>query len=384
MIRNRYYSYKQILFGTVVFLILFEYINSLLRYFGIIDMSLGVTIRKLVFILFLLITASPFLFKTSINMSIPKRMFSFLLMYMLFLMGYLINNERINISDISYMILPVIVGMLGFHSGLSIHPRQYRRYILLYVTAISLLYFGNVYHGKFQYVSVGLNSVFYLILMAPMLFFLENKLLRIIMITYMCILGLISLKATVVVILIGTIFLYYCLSGKNVKVKIVLLPLIGLIVLGMITLVVNEVFSVNLYEYYIRQNIRDGGNGRVGIWLNVLNRFKEGTASNILIGYGYDGVASHLISSSHNDFLEVLFDFGLTGLLIFCFNYFKLVMIGVKMYIDGYQYACIYLMILFELTMMFLLSNILFVSSYFLIIVVHLFALIRDYYEKEN
>ena len=70
----------------------------------------------------------------------------------------------------------------------------------------------------------------------------------------------------------------------------------------------------------------EGVGSRTVIWKIVLNRIINSNPIALLFGHGYDAVGllskDHL--GSHNDFLEVLYDFGIIAFCAYCAMYVKL------------------------------------------------------------
>ena len=74
----------------------------------------------------------------------------------------------------------------------------------------------------------------------------------------------------------------------------------------------------------------DNGGGRLQIWKNGFEKYINGNAFNIAFGYGYGGVdvlGERLVTNiMHNQFLQVLFNYGLIGFVLYlwclfnCFN----------------------------------------------------------------
>lgn len=66
--------------------------------------------------------------------------------------------------------------------------------------------------------------------------------------------------------------------------------------------------------------IEDGGSGRNEIWEKVLNEYNEGTLLNRLFGHGCMAVSKLKLTGrailAHDDFLEILYDYGIFGLAL--------------------------------------------------------------------
>lgn len=71
----------------------------------------------------------------------------------------------------------------------------------------------------------------------------------------------------------------------------------------------------------------DNGSGRIEIWANVIDLLVSTNPLNLLFGHGYNSVVKDSISklSAHNDFLEILYDFGIFSFIIFISLHYKFI-----------------------------------------------------------
>ncbi|OEU67304.1 MAG: hypothetical protein BA863_13005 [Desulfovibrio sp. S3730MH75] len=120
------------------------------------------------------------------------------------------------------------------------------------------------------------------------------------------------------------IFVYYYLFKKNKRLLIVLTGILG--ILGM-------VFAAILYTIFFdmvdsakgRDKAENFGSGRPYIWKHNLNEFSKLPLDGMLAGVGVGNRRTHESKSvgggdvwnSHNDFLEVMMQTGIVGLLIY-------------------------------------------------------------------
>lgn len=108
---------------------------------------------------------------------------------------------------------------------------------------------------------------------------------------------------------------------------------LGVIVAGMIA-ALSYAGIVGRYRIDIIERFAglsdDGGSGRELILRSVAQRIDNLPVPDLLVGNGYNAVAKTIGVSAHNDFLEVTFDFGLIGLLLFCSIAFSSIAAAVK------------------------------------------------------
>ncbi len=68
----------------------------------------------------------------------------------------------------------------------------------------------------------------------------------------------------------------------------------------------------------------DGGSGRSTIYMSVLDALSDADPENLLLGHGHDSTLERFGITAHNDFLEVTFDYGIIGLVLYVWLHFCL------------------------------------------------------------
>ena len=137
---------------------------------------------------------------------------------------------------------------------------------------------------------------------------------RWIMIVIVSLCAITALKRSGIIIMsISVILLYYsdffrrkCLHPKSLFAAI-------LVIAGIFT--VYQYKAESIYDISKRFEMikADGGNGRDMIYEDVINRYRSEDLIQQVIGKGFDSVKGKdttIALSAHNDFLEVLYDFG--------------------------------------------------------------------------
>ena len=141
-----------------------------------------------------------------------------------------------------------------------------------------------------------------------------------IFIIFVAILG--SLKRGGIVALIASIFIYFLVYQYYYRKK----------KLKFFTIFLSIVFFASLFFFYdYVEQVTDGlisrrfksittdeGSGRLEIYSSVWGLICNSNFDEFLLGSGWQGVTSKLGRSAHNDFLEVLYDF---GVIVFNGNY---------------------------------------------------------------
>lgn len=127
-------------------------------------------------------------------------------------------------------------------------------------------------------------------------------------------------RGALIVALMGClVFVYYLLSSVEPK-KRVQSFLVALVGIGLLSMYVYDFYISNEFLVNRMQKISDGGSGRDFIYLNLLNNWYESNSIiNYLFGFGFVSTIKYSGSGllAHNDWLELLTNFGLIGVSIY-------------------------------------------------------------------
>lgn len=190
-----------------------------------------------------------------------------------------------------------------------------------------------------------LISSYYLLYTLPLLLLIKPRLIKVAAIFIVIVVLFSSLKRSGILALAISLFFYIFIS-QYVRNKFKLSAFIGslfaIVVLGTVFVVfaTNDSGSENIMNRF--ENIdRDQGSGRLVVWEQTMSMIEGQEASTLLFGNGYNAVMhdSTLQLSAHNDFLEVTYDFGIVGLLLYLAAFITLGFYVVKMIVNRSPYA---------------------------------------------
>lgn len=77
-------------------------------------------------------------------------------------------------------------------------------------------------------------------------------------------------------------------------------------------------------ELYIKLNT--GGSGRTEIWRRVFELFRNSSAVELIVGRGFSAAGASLGIGAHNDFMEILLDYGIVGLMLYLWFWYQLIL----------------------------------------------------------
>lgn len=158
---------------------------------------------------------------------------------------------------------------------------------------------------------------YYLIFAVP--FFMHiNKKLKYLYLVAILIIILFTYKRTAFIALVLGIMAYYItyifVQKKAQKKLFLTIAFLGVLALGYLWIIK---YGTNLAVVRRIQRISsDNGSGRFIIWNQLITCFKEQDFIMKWVGNGYEGcknLLNHSVAAAHNDFIEILLDYGIIG-----------------------------------------------------------------------
>lgn len=368
-------------FNIVVGLIIIEFFNTYLRGFGMLNMSIGIKIRKLIFVFLFIYLLYILCGKIVSHRSKINGLQSlYLLMFFYFSTIYFFITQSINITEISDLWIPFIVGAIGTASCLEEIDTSWAVKLCVAFCIFGIyIYFTRVINGNFSHDPFGINSIYYIVSLFPLILNLKSKILKVVLSIIIVVTVIISLKSTALLVLVAVFIMQYIFKKEQFSKRLLLLPIILGIAILIALYVFNHYFGIDIYDKFVYANLSDGGDGRLDIWKNVISSFNESSVVQKIFGHGFNAVANRTGLSAHNDFLEILYDYGLIGLMFIVVSFYHMIRLFFRMYIDRYVYAVLFGSLLVELLIFFTFSSIFFQGSFFLLICYFLFTTLNDY-----
>ena len=210
------------------------------------------------------------------------------------------------------------------------------RVALLLITFSSVMYY---YVFLYQNMSVtqgfvSLNDVYYLLLLLPWVLVSQSRVIRYFGILFVAFIVFWSMKRTAFIVLVGSLLVYFVcdrlVSRRWVDVRwLTGVVLVAVVTISLFTYV--EGITGNTLITRMADSLVDRGSGRLDIYEDVLQLQVHATPYHWVFGHGHNAVMSYSNSvipvSAHNDWQEVLFDYGLPGLGLYV--WFHWLLLGV-------------------------------------------------------
>lgn len=282
------------------------------------------------------------------------------ILYVFFCFAFIINNKKCAIWDSSsskYIVFYIYVLFITYYHSLTIGLEKqsamfdYIQPLLLFCVGriiknndmykqvakqyVLLIFFIVIFVFVYSYNSLlvfkgdysSFNAGYFVLYLFPLcLYFINNK-YKIILIVSTILIIAISAKRGALISFVGGLMIYYYLKN-NTSLKSFVKYCLWIAGMSILFIVIDESMgrfvSSRLYE--IKD---DGGSGRTEIWESVWNLISNTNGIEMIIGHGYRSVIRNngLGYSSHNDYLEVIYDFGWLGfvlMILFMVHFVKL------------------------------------------------------------
>lgn len=179
------------------------------------------------------------------------------------------------------------------------------------------------------------NTIYLCFLTLPWLMFLSNKKTMLTVVFIFTILALLSMKRSVMLamVLMWGFYFLYGMKSKRSKLFTIVLSLVLLVGLYVVYDKVDDM-SGGLLTERVNKEETDTGKSREAIWTITISMIQQSSPVELAKGHGHYGVRrdSWLEISAHNDFLEVIYDYGLIILVLYLCLWVYVIRRGYKLY----------------------------------------------------
>ncbi len=134
----------------------------------------------------------------------------------------------------------------------------------------------------------------------------------------------------------------YVITTKKIKLSTFITAICSLAILVILFLTLADTDENDLIKRFSNME-NDDGSGRTIVWSVVINLILNSDFMPFLFGHGYNAVSmdASVGLSAHNDFLEVIYDYGLIGLTLYVCAVISLICKTISHIIKRTQYAAI-------------------------------------------
>lgn len=207
----------------------------------------------------------------------------------------------------------------SFFSTQSVTIKLRDRFIVVFTLLFCILFFVNYFTRLGIGVSWSFIESYYMLTMIPFIMLLRNTRIKNALLFIIFISIIVAAKRTGVLVISVCLLLYFfhLFYSKNTQTRFKLILFILLVVPIIFVVIVNVLGDEFNYTINRMMAIReDGGSGRADVYKQIYSSILHSTGNwDFLFGHGYNSVKQLIGYSAHNDFLEVLYDF---GFIVFC------------------------------------------------------------------
>ncbi len=261
----------------------------------------------------------------------------------------LLNPRELSINTIfSYAMLFYFVSVaFTFYYAMAngFSKAEYRVYNIVYFILAAFTLYLMYSRLAYNQSNIYQSDAYFLLCALPLVLLLDKGMAMYIKLIPLVICLMMAAKRTGFIGMAGAIFVYYlidCIQKKNLDTFLkTTLKILSVVVLFFIAYsYLEDKLNLTLLDR-METVTTDGGSGRDDIYTGVWQAIKESNLLDILFGHGLNGiqVVFGRKTGAHNDFLEIMYNYGVFAVVLLINLYFKMIRACVKMTKSGYPGA---------------------------------------------
>ncbi len=290
-----------------------------------------------------------------------------------------------NIATQSFWIITFIFFSVYLVSDNRSNEIFIRKLGIIFLVISGLYYIFWVISGGDKYATGSINTVYYCIMLTPLIFSARSKLVRVLIVAIVIVAVFCSGKRTAFVAIGLAVLLPLLISDRGKKKKRIakILSLVGVALFACVLyILIDNVFEITLFDR-LRSIVEDDGSGRGYIYSEVYRCFNFSSVRDKLVGSGFNAVARDKIiilindwdytleyTSAHNDYLEVLYDYGIIGAILYAVFLIQVVRTGFRMYMNKSRNFKLYLSTFIVFVTMSLTSHLILYPTYIMFLMI--------------
>ena len=285
----------------------------------------------------------------------------------------------------------VITFMVAYNYKYNKYNNLILKWFLMFAPLITIYYFYVAFYRFTVGYGTYINLIYYSLLLLPMVLVIKDNLIRAAICILMFIAVLLSVKINAILCFLGAIVLYVFVNSiiensKLRKAKALLTIYIIIILVSIFLFIFDSWFNIPwLNRLNFHYMIESGAHDRFLIWKEIIEIQKQSTIKQWLWGHGFDGVSKYTKwkISAHNDYLEVLFDYGIVSFIVYVSFLVRLCSINLSMIKDKFRYAAAFTSSLFIVILMSFTSHLVYYPTYYIYITIF-WGVVLAIYNRES
>lgn len=287
-----------------------------------------------ILLIFIALVPSVFLFRTLMRSGLNVVVFAFMIMCLVSTCLYGGNRDIWIIKQIMFIVFwESILFLYYFLSYYNDHifSESVLMFMLLFIPLTLMFIVTNILRSGMSLNpdKVANNNIFYLLTLLPWFMMSRNRKLRLFFILFIMTMSVYSLKRSAIIAstFCSAFYVYHNYLKNGQRVRSILIGAMAVTVAILLFSYANKMSSGTAYER-MQSMEEDNGSGRINRYIDVWDLVvRERNVDKILLGRGFRTVEVQLGASrsAHNDFLEVLYDYGVIGVILFIMMHIALI-----------------------------------------------------------
>lgn len=322
---------KKMMTFFVIISICYMYIATVASYFGINIDRFGISEHRAQLLIVVLFVGLLNILLSKLKFVINETIFSgFLLILYMFFLG--INNNIGFFSWISCSVMWLFFIFVIYNMFITEKDLNFIVFATI-LTAIILSIiqiYGLVTPGLNLDVAAT-NSIYYILGIVPFVFLTPNIWIRFLGLGFISCAIIISGKSTCLIALffIWLLFIVKFLSKQNISkskliTRLVLIIVFMFAVFKIVSIYIMDGDTASIFTNTWEELI-SGGNGRADIYSATWEAFVSSPIIKQIFGHGFNSINLVIGIGTHNDFLMVLYNYGLIGFILYLYFWFSLI-----------------------------------------------------------
>ena len=218
----------------------------------------------------------------------------------------------------------VVTSLLSFYY-ISLSGQIKRSLLLAFTIIIALIYIYNILHfdvaslgaGEYDYANAN-NKAYSLVALFPFLLLLwDKKWIMIILMVASLVFIVFCLKRGAMICVASFLLITFYMIIRSVKKKNAYKYLIRFSVFIIIVAIVYAFFTVYEDNEFLQRRFDHGSDAREYIYTKILSGLENSDILELFIGHGPLSTVTVSGNYAHNDWLEIVYDFGIVGLILY-------------------------------------------------------------------
>ena len=210
---------------------------------------------------------------------------------------------------------------------------------------VALIVFAYIYLQTYSMMTIIIaedmvitSNSYYVLIMLPFVLLINNKILKFLLILTIAVCSIMATKRGGIIAFMVAMIAYYVVEHIFIKKSKYMLRNIFIFLFSMAVLFAGFYFFDQRYNsgYLVERLDRmeeDEGSGRIRVYEEVYKGIKNSTATTFLFGHGFYTTTevTSKRNTAHNDFLEVLYDYGFFMFLLYLWLHIFLLRYSIRL-----------------------------------------------------